>query len=126
MVFFDRQVLRWSMVGATNVTRLETVTEWKWVNVSIIVEKLIPREEDYQYACKFQIGDYEKCRMSCYDGVVTESARACSYHSISTGMQTATPPGCTIFDPRVKSVLYTFCSVRKCRRHTVYRQKMSY
>ena len=34
---------------------------------------------------------------------VAESAGACSYYSISTGMQTATPPGCTILDPRVEN-----------------------
>ena len=51
---------------------------------------------------------------------VTESAGACSYYSISTGMQTGTPPGCTIFDLRVKiyivseSVVYTQYSVQKC------------
>ena len=50
---------------------------------------------------------------------VTESARAHSYYSISTGTQTATPPGCTIFDPRVTKCLivsyagYTFSGVPK-------------
>ena len=34
-------------------------------------------------------------------GVVTESARACSYYSMSTGMQTA-HPRLYHFDPRVK------------------------
>ena len=33
---------------------------------------------------------------------VTESAQsACSFYSVTTGMQTARP-GCTIFDPRVQ------------------------
>ena len=32
----------------------------------------------------------------------------CSYCSISTGMQTATSPGCTIFDPRIKKCLIHF------------------
>ena len=41
--------------------------------------------------------------------LVTESARALAVtlqlSSISTGIQTATPPGCTTFDPRVRKCL---------------------
>ena len=51
--------------------------------------------------------------------VTGESARAWSCYSVSTGMQTATRPGCTIFDNRIKSVLYTFCSVKKCFIHSI-------
>ena len=37
--------------------------------------------------------------------VVTESAGACSYYSVSTGMQTGASSGSTFFDPRVKKIL---------------------
>ena len=51
------------------------------------------------------------------DTQVTESAGACSYYSISTGMQTATPPGCTIFDTPVQKCLRLIHSLycQKCR-----------
>ena len=43
--------------------------------------------------------------VACTPEVSGESARACSHYSVSTSTQTATPPGCTIFDPRVKKCL---------------------
>ena len=44
---------------------------------------------------------------------VTESARAHSYYSISTGTQIGAPPAVPFLTPASKSVLYTLCSVRK-------------
>ena len=48
---------------------------------------------------------------------VTESARAHSYYSISTGVQTVRPPVVPILHPCLKSVLCTACSVKKLKVH---------
>ena len=50
---------------------------------------------------------------------VAESACAHSYYSISTGMQTAHPRLYHFLTPVSKSVLYTFCSVKKCLIHSI-------
>ena len=61
---------------------------------------------------------------------VTESARACSYYSISTGLQTGAPPGCTILThPRVKKcpnyTLSVDSSVKKYLIRSIECQKVS-
>ena len=48
---------------------------------------------------------------------VAESARAHSYYSISTGTQIGVPSAVPFLTPVSKSVLYTLCSVKKCRIH---------
>ena len=59
-------------------------------------------------------------------GAVTESAGAHSYYSISTGMQTGTPPAVPFLTPVSKSVLYTLCSVKKCLIPPTLCQNVSY
>ena len=45
---------------------------------------------------------------------VTESARAHSYYSVSTGMQIGAPLAVPFLTPVSKSVLYTLCIVKTC------------
>ena len=48
---------------------------------------------------------------------VTESARAHSYYSISTGTQIGVPSAVPFLTPASKSALHTSCSVKRCLIH---------